>query len=234
MGTLEPTSPLPPDLPPAGRPFNPVEAAVGVITRPVPAMQEIAAARPWLIALLLSVVIGLISGLASGMSGFNPANLGNLSDMDPQSRQIAEGVMRMIGPALGIGNAIFAPIVLAIWAGIIYLIARLLGGTGEYSALFSTLAFASIPSLLEAPLIAVLNLAGGALFLLLVPIGLAFFIWNVVLTVLGIRESMRLSTERSLVTCVVPPLGCGLLLCVVIVGIVGLAALGSTAGAATP
>jgi len=53
MGALEPTSSLPPDLPPAGRPFNPVEAAIGVITLPVTAMHEIAAARSWLMALIL-------------------------------------------------------------------------------------------------------------------------------------------------------------------------------------
>ncbi len=219
MGALEPTSSLPPELPPTGRPFNPVEAAIGVITRPVPAMQAIAAARPWLMALLLSVIIGLLSGLA-GMTAPapSPADMGDLAQLPPEQQRAIEGILGMVrSPALGIGNAIINPIVLAIWAGILWLVARLLGGIGQYSSLFSTVGFASVPNILLAPITALLNLGGAALAALSSLVGFAFAIWTIVLTVIAIRESMRLSTGRSVATCAIPAGSCLLLICAIVV-----------------
>ena len=51
------------EMVPEARRFHPVEAAMGVIVRPVAAMREIAAARPWPIALALYMAITLLSGL---------------------------------------------------------------------------------------------------------------------------------------------------------------------------
>lgn len=218
MGVLEPTSPLPPDLPPGGRPFNPVAAAVGVITNPVPAMQEIAAARPWLMALLLTIAIGLLSGLANLTNpALNPANLADMGNMTAEQRRAVEGVMQLMRPAIGAGGAIIGPIFLAVWAGILYLIARLLGGVGPYSALFSTIAFANIPSLLQVPLLLLINLGGTSLAPVASLVSFLFSIWVIVLTVIGIRESMSLSTGRSVATCSLPCGGCLLIACVIFV-----------------
>lgn len=231
MGALEPTSPLPPDLPPSGRPFNPVAAAVGVITNPVPAMQEIAAARPWLMALLLTIVIGLLSGLVNLTNPtLDPANLGDLGDLSAEQRRAAESVMQLVRPAVGAGGAILGPIFLAIWAGILYLIARLLGGVGPYSALFSTIAFANLPSLLQVPLLLLINLGGTSLAPIASLVSFVFSIWVIVLTVIGIRESMSLSTGRSVATCALPVGGCFLIICVIFVAM-GALLVGALSGA---
>ena len=39
------------------RRFSPIQAAIGVIVRPASAMREIAAARPWLIALGFAILL---------------------------------------------------------------------------------------------------------------------------------------------------------------------------------
>ncbi len=234
MGALEPTSSLPPDLPPTGRPFNPVEAGIGVITRPVPAMQEIAAARPWLIALLLSVIIGLLSGLVSMTTpGLSPSDMRDLGQLDPQTRRMVEGIIGAVrSPALGIGSAIINPIVLAIWVGILWLVARLLGGIGQYSSLFSTVGFASVPNILLIPITALLNLGGAALAALVSLVSFAFGIWTIVLTVIAIRESMRLTTGRSVATCAIPVGSCLLLICALGIAFAGLIIGAMSSGAA--
>jgi hypothetical protein len=218
--------------PPEGGEFNFIDAAVGVVTRPVPAMRQIAAARPWLIGLALYIVIALLGGLA-GLTAPAPATaLPPDANVPPEFEQMLEGMMEASRSPLLIAAAavVLSPISLLITSGIFYLVGRLLGGQGPFSALFATQAFASVPSLLLAALTAVLNLAGTLLAPLVGLLGFAVGIWILVLEIIGIRESLALSTGRAVATVLIP-VGVVILLGCVLVALVVMAAVGAIGAA---
>lgn len=202
---------------PAQRPFNPLEALIGVIIRPIDAMRQIAAARPWVFAIILSIVSALLAGLANLPGRDRTLDQFTNTGLDAQTRETFENFANFfLSPGFAIGSALSAPLWLAIGSGILYLCGRLLGGRGPYSALFSTIGFTSITGILLAPLTAIFNLVGGPV----ATIGgcLAFFvgIWTLVLTVLAIRESLNLSTGRAVGALLIPlavifALSCGLI-----------------------
>lgn len=203
---------------PAQRPFNPLEAVIGVIIRPVDAMRQIAAARPWVFAIILSIVSALLAGLANlpGRAGFEDQFAG--AGLDAQTRETAENFFNLFfSPGFAIGSALTAPLWLAIASGILYLCGRLLGGHGPYSAMFSTQGFTSVPGILLAPLTAVFNLIGGPVATIGGCLGFFVGIWALVLLVLAIRESLNLSTGRAIGALLIPlavifALSCGLIL----------------------
>jgi hypothetical protein len=215
---------FPPLGAPAALPFNPLDAAIGVVTRPVGAMREIAAARPWPIALALAAAIALLGGLVNLTAPLQgAADLTGTAGLPPEFAQTYENTFAFFrSPGGVVANVLGSLIGLAIGSGIFYLIGRLLGGRGPFSGLLSTLAFASIPNILLAPLTAVFNLIGvpfvGGL------LGFAVAIWVLVLYVLGIRESLSLSTGRAVATLLIPvgvllALGCALIALVVALAI---------------
>lgn len=187
--------------PDPSREFNPLEAAIGVITRPAEAMRQIAAARPWSIALPLTVGIALLTGAASLTAP--PQDLRDQPGAESLPEAFLDTLDFIQSPGGVIVNAfVFSLLSLVIASGIYYLVGRLLGGRGAFSGLLSTQAFAAIPGVLLAPITALLNLAGVAALGGLFSIG--FSIWSLVLTVLGIRESLSLSTGRAVATLLIP------------------------------
>jgi hypothetical protein len=204
---------------PESRAFNPFEALVGVITRPAATMARIAAARPWQIALALTVAIALISGLVNLT---NPAPAGLGADPNALGADVPSGMVAALNfirsPLFALVAAVLSPVLLLFLTGIYFLLGRLFGGTGSFSALFSTLAFASVPNLLFAPLSALLNLGGLSLGinLLRILLNFAFSIWVLVLQVLGVRESLHLSTGRAIGTVLVPIALLFLILCALV------------------
>ena len=211
------------EMVPEARRFHPVEAAMGVIVRPVAAMREIAAARPWPIALALYMAITLLSGLVGLTSPWADATA---DTAPPGLADGYESITTFTGSLLlAVVNALIcSPVLLVAIAGVFYGVGRLFGGHGQFTALLSTLAFASVPGLLLAPLTALLNL-GGAVLLLTVGLlsSVCFGIWIVVLQVLGIRESLALSTGRAVATLLIPLAFLFLLFCACVAIIIALA-----------
>jgi hypothetical protein len=220
----EPTTTAPP---PTGG-FNLLDALVGVITRPVPTMATIATARPWLIALAVYMVIALIGGVAS-MVGVNID--AQLAQMPPEMRDQFEPLFRaLFNPGTAIISALVsAPIWLTIISAIYFGVGRLLHGQGAFSSVFSTQAFATVPSVGASVLTALLNLAGPMLAPLTGLVGLGFGIWTLVLSVIGIRESMGFSTGRAVATVLIP-LAVIIVVCCCLAFVFGAAIAGIVAG----
>lgn len=187
------------------RQLNPIDAAVGVIVRPVTAMREIATARPWLTALVLSMAITLLTGLANltastSLTSPAPPELpgGELLPVELQSALEGYQVLAQ-SPALIVANAlVLSPLLLIIWTGLLFLVSRLLRGRAPFTGLLATQSFASVPAILLAPVSALANLGGGALLALLGGVlGFGVALWTLVLQVIGIRESQAFSTGRA-------------------------------------
>jgi hypothetical protein len=204
--------------------FNPIDALVGVIIRPVVTMQKIAAARPWRTALVILVVVAVLGSLVGLTTPVQPNPL-------PADADVPAGLTNLVAlsqsrvPA--IVGGLLGPFFQIAYAGILFLIARLLGGEGHFSALFSTLVFASIPSILLLPLTLISNLSGViALSFIVAALAFAVSIWGIVLHVFGVREAMRLSTGRAVATVLIPIGIIMFLACAFVILVVGLAILG--------
>jgi hypothetical protein len=225
---LNPPPPAPP-APPApavepSRPFNVLDAIVGTFVRPAATMREIAAARPWLWAAVIIGVLGFLSGLSqlTGLPGLQ-ASLDEVLAQVPGS--LRQEIETFLNPAffggfivaLSFASLFLAPLFSVILHGLTYLIARALGGEGKFSGLYATQGFASLPTLPAIPVLMVANLLGPLGQLISLPVSFAIFIWNLVLSVLGIREAMNLSTGRAIGTVAIMLLLGFLLICCVFV-----------------
>jgi len=100
-----------------------------------------------------------------------------------------------VGSAL-IGNAVGAVIGFYIYLGIVYLLGRAFGGTGNFGELAYDI------SLFSAPITAVASVAS------LVPVvgaivGLVLFIYEIYLTYLGIQSGMNLPKDKAIIVMVI-------------------------------
>jgi hypothetical protein len=215
-------------------PFNPFEAIVGVIIRPVSTMSAIAMARPWLFALILSSVLSLLSGLVTLTTPISSQWTPGMAGTEDLPPEFAQFIAWSQSPWLAVSSAIFAPLWLVVWTAILFVVARLFRSEGRFSGLLSTLGFASVPNIFLVPLLVLLNLGGAGMLLQLLQAGLSFVfgIWALILQVLGIRESLALSTGQAVLVLLIPfallmLVACGLAFLVVMLVVVGIQATGS-------
>jgi hypothetical protein len=204
---------------PAVERLDPVDAAIGVITAPALSMRAIALARAWPIGLAIYIAIAVLNGFA-GLTGRRQVP----PVADPEVSRAFQAYFDAVQSPLGVllNAVLFTPLLLVIGTGILYLVARLLGGQGSYGGLLATQAFTAVPSFLLAPLTLLANILRvpvlGGLF------SLVFGIWTLVLAVIGIREGMALSTGRAVATLLIPIGVLVLLACVLIFVVVALIA----------
>jgi hypothetical protein len=168
----------------------------------------------WISLLILGVitaVVGLITSLALHSS------LGALSSYPGLSPQMQQAITNIASTNAGTGSAVASivtvPIVFFIVLGILFVVAKMFGGQGTF--LQQSYAF----SLFYVPISVVSRLVG------LVPclgslVGLAGFIYSIVLAVFAVSASQRLSTGRSVAVVLLPAaiillLGCALLVVIV-------------------
>ncbi len=92
-------------------------------------------------------------------------------------------------PFIVMGSFIIIPIALFVWSGILHLGLLLVRGANEgYQATFRVVSYSSVPSLFNA-----------------VPIvGSIASLWSIVLTVIGLREIHKTSTEKSVAAVLLP------------------------------
>jgi hypothetical protein len=191
---------------------------VELVRHPFSALSLIDARRrltDGLAALALSVTLpGAVSELAAIGPFRPPANLSALPSLTTQGADLyARWVYqhRFLLPVYGI--AVSTLLWLAA-AGLIHLIARGLGGRGDFSGLLKLVGYAALVGLVALPVMvadALLKLQGtgraelpvGQLAGLL---GVALFLWQNALLVMAARDHYAISTERA-VAAVVGPIG---------------------------
>jgi hypothetical protein len=191
---------------------------VELVRRPFTALRLIDARRrlaDGLAALALSVTLPAAVAELAALGPFRPpANLGSLPSLTAQGADIyARWVYmhRFVLPVYGI--AVSAVLWLAA-AGLIHVIARALGGRGDFAGLLKLVGYAALVGLVSLPVAvvdALLKLQGAARAELsfgqlasLVAIGI--FLWQNALLVMATRDHYAVSTERA-VAAVVGPIG---------------------------
>jgi hypothetical protein len=206
---------------------------VELVRRPFTALRTIDARRrlsDGLVALTLSVTLPAAVAELGALGPFRPpANLGSLPSLTAQGADIyARWVYmhRFVLPVYGIA------ISLVLWiaaAGLIHMIARALGGRGDFPGLAKLVGYAALVGTVALPVAAVdawLKLQGAsraeASFGQLVGlVAIAIFLWQNALLVIATRDHYAISTERA-VAAVVGPIGVviALALALIIVGII--------------
>jgi len=168
-----------------------------------------------LAALGLSLALPAVLSELGALGPFRPpANLGSLPSLTAQGADIyARWVYqnRFVLPVYGI---LFSGPVWLLAAGLIHVIARALGGRGDFSGYLKLVGYAAFVGVITLPLAvvdALLKIRGDArpelqVGQLLGLLGLAIFLWQNALLVLAARQHYGLSTERA-VAAVVGPIG---------------------------
>ena len=168
-----------------------------------------------LAALGLSLALPAVLSELGALGPFRPpANLGSLPSLTAQGADIyARWVYqnRFVLPLYGL---LFSGAVWLLAAGLIHVIARALGGRGDFSGYLKLVGYAAFVGVIALPLAvldALLKIRGDArpelqVGQLLGLLGLAIFLWQNALLVLAARQHYGLSTERA-VAAVVGPIG---------------------------
>jgi len=201
---------------------------VDLVRHPLSALSQIDARRrlpDGLLALGLSAALPAAIAELAALGPFRPpANLGSLPSLTAQGADIyARWVYmhRFVIPLYGIGVS------LVLWiaaAGLIHLIARALGGRGDFAGLVKLVGYAALVGLVVLPVAladALLKLKGDARAELSVGqlaglLGVAIFLWQNALLVMATRQHYAISTERA-IAAVIGPIGAVLVLILALV-----------------
>jgi hypothetical protein len=173
------------------------ELLYGVIFRPTATFHLFRYYQPWGWAMGFLFIVNLVTILLTFLS---------LNSNDIPSKLV--GVLQPLGASLGVYASIFfyplTIMLFTIQVSILHFLAELMGGSGKILGLFSAFAFIQILGLFSAVANVFTSLFVSLGILFFLPLGLAMGIWQVILSVLAIREIYLLSTARSLLVLFLP------------------------------
>ena len=201
---------------------------VGLVRRPFTALRTIDQRRSLaagLAALGLSITLPAAVAEVAALASFRPPpSLGSLPSLTAQGADIyARWVYghRFLLPVYGIA------ISLILWvaaAGLIHVIARTLGGRGDFAGLAKLVGYAALVGLVALPVAlvdALLKLQGAtqaeaAFGQLAGFVAVAIFLWQNALLVIAARDHYAISTQRA-VAAVIGPIGAVIVLALALI-----------------
>ena len=175
-----------------------------------------------LAALALSVTLPAAVAELGAFGPFRPpANLGSLPSLTAQGADIYARWVYMHRFVLPVYGIAISAVLWVVAAGLIHVIARTLGGRGDFAGLLKLVGYAALVGLVALPVAladALLKLQGGsraeASFGQLASlVAIAIFLWQNVLLVMATRDHYGISTERA-AAAVVGPIGAVIVLVV--------------------
>ena len=201
---------------------------VELVRHPFSALRLIDARRrlaDGLAALALSVTVPAAVAELAALGPFRPpANLGSLPSLTAQGADIYARWVYMHRFVLPVYGIAISTMLWGAAAGVIHLIARALGGRGDFAGLVKLVGYAALVGLVALPVAlvdALLKLQGAARaessfgqLAGLVAIGI--FLWQNALLVMATRDHYGISTERA-VAAVVGPIGLVLVLALALI-----------------
>jgi hypothetical protein len=204
-----------------------------LVRHPFAALRVIDARRrlaDGLLALALSITLPAAVAELATLGPFRPpANLGSLPSLTAQGADIYARWVYMHRFVLPVYGIAISTILWGAAAGLIHVIARALGGRGDFAGLVKLVGYAALVGLVALPVAlvdALLKLQGAAQAELAFGqlgslVAVAVFLWQNALLVIATRDHYAISTERA-VAAVVGPISAVLvlLLALIILGIV--------------
>lgn len=156
----------------------------------------------------IAAIIVLIAAICSGVGSLltQSAVMSMFADL-PGFEPVAPGFEEMMfSPTVSLTLSVVGGFISwFVIAGILHLVAKVLGGKGVFTEMLVLLGFATLPNIFQAPigLIAVLSGSFAGAFISM-GLGGILAIWILILDVLAIREAHKISTGRAIVTLVLP------------------------------
>ena len=227
----------PPPCPPRkGEGDSPIECGamflwadlVDLVRRPVTSLRLIddrRRLRDGLLALALSVTLPALVSEFAALGPFRPpANLGSPPSLTAQGADIYARWVYLHRFALPVYGVLISAALWVAAAGLIHVIARTLGGHGDFRGYLKLAGFAALVGLVSLPgllLDALLKVAGNArvelsIGQLLGLLGIAIFLWQNALLVFAARAHYGISSERAVVA-VIGPIGAVAVLAIALV-----------------
>jgi hypothetical protein len=191
---------------------------VDLVRHPFSALRLIDARRglaAGLTALALSVTLPAAVAELGALGPFRPpANLGSLPSLTAQGVDIYARWVYMHRFVLPVYGIAISTVLWFVAAGLIHVIARALGGRGDFAGLMKLVGYAALVGLVALPLELVdtlLKLQGAAraevsFGQLAGVVAVAIFLWQNALIVIATRDHYAISTERA-VAAVIGPIG---------------------------
>jgi hypothetical protein len=191
---------------------------VDLVRHPFSALRLIDARRglaAGLTALALSVTLPAAVAELGALGPFRPpANLGSLPSLTAQGVDIYARWVYMHRFVLPVYGIAISTVLWFVAAGLIHVIARALGGRGDFAGLMKLVGYAALVGLVALPLELVdtlLKLQGAAraevsFGQLAGVVAVAIFLWQNALLVIATRDHYAISTERA-VAAVIGPIG---------------------------
>jgi hypothetical protein len=206
---------------------------VELVRHPFSALRLIDARRrlaDGMIALGLSITLPAASAELAALGPYRPpANLGSLPSLTAQGADIYARWVYMHRFVLPVYGIAISAVLWGAAAGLIHVIARALGGRGDFAGLLKLVGYAALVGLVALPVAlvdALLKLQGAAgaelaFGQLATLVAVAVFLWQNALLMIATRDHYTISTERA-VAAVVGPIGAVLVLflALIILGIV--------------
>lgn len=159
-------------------------------------------------AVLYYVIAAVINGIITAITyPFTSARL------QSQFAELPGGTAQAANPGIVgsvVGSIIGTLIILFLYLGLVYLIGRAFGGTGNFGELAYDIALFGAPLSVAANIVNIIPFVGWVL-------GLAIFVYNIYLTYLGIQSGMNLPKDKALyVILILAAIGIAIFLCIIV------------------
>lgn len=191
------------------------ERIFGTLRAPGKTLNQAAENNLWKEGLLIVIAAAILKGISSVVAAGNMEFLLYLEKV--LDLPLADSLQ--YSPIFTIFSSLFGGLLGWILLGaVFFLFAKLFKGQGTLSGMLAGLGYASSPYFIGAPLAAVTSLVGVAGYILSSIIGLATSIWVLVLNIIAIKESQKISTGAAIATFFIP----GILLFILALFLIGI------------
>lgn len=157
--------------------------------------------------IFFATLIGMIISVPLTLA-LNPAQLAPLQEMLGGENSALAGALGLMACFVPM-TALFAVIGSVIGTGLYQLIARLLGGEGDFNALYNATAAFSAPMGIVASIISAIPIVGACISFLL-------SLYSIVLSVIAIQAINRFGYGKAIITVLIPLFVVGLCCCLAV------------------
>lgn len=189
------------NTPPPEPPMGFLDIIYGVFFDPRATFRRLAARPPLGLAVLIFTLVNLAGALMGALVGYRLT-------LPPGHPSMGMNWLAPAAPLVAAAGLVFQYVKWVVVSALLHLTAGLLGGRGKASGILTVTALAALPALAMIPvdlLLLLLDTRGMPLTMVTAILGLAVFIWGVVLVVLGLMEVYHFTASRALLTVLLPP-----------------------------
>lgn len=177
------------------------ELLYGVIFQPSKTFPLFRYYQPWGWAFGFLFLVNLITTLLAFL-GMNSSDI--FWTLPPKFAGALEPMRASIGIYVSVFVYPLTIVFFAISVSVLHFLAELMGGKGQVLSLFSALAFVQILGVFSAVLKIFLTFLASSNTFFLLPLGLAFGIWQLILSIIAIREIYLVTTGRAMLVIFLP------------------------------